>query len=111
MGVTLQNGKISVLKYAGDVVLIATEADVLQKALMALNNFVRIIDCFAKKRPTMLPIFYYGESQREWVTEFKYLGVTFSHRNAMVDGLDMSTLFRPKSEIHQETILCSTKYA
>ena len=27
MGVTLQNGKISVLKYADDVVLIATDAE------------------------------------------------------------------------------------
>ena len=33
MGVTLRNGKISVLKYADDVVLIATDAEVLQKAL------------------------------------------------------------------------------
>ena len=24
---------------------------------------------------------------------------------------DMSTLFRPKSEAHQETVLCSTKHA
>ena len=35
MGVILQKGNISVLKYADDVVLIATDNDVLQKALRA----------------------------------------------------------------------------
>ena len=45
--------------------------------------------CFTKKRPTVLPILSYGENQLEWVTEFKYLGVTFSHRNTLVDGLEV----------------------
>ena len=78
MGVTLRNGKISVLKYADDVVLIATDAEVLQKALRALEQFCadnRLtvntekskLMCFAKRRPTMLSTLYYEENQLEWV--------------------------------------------
>ena len=88
IGVTLQNRKISVLKYADDVVLIATDAEVLHKALRALEQFCadnRLtvntdkskLMCFAKKRPTMLPILYYEENQLKWITEFKYLGGYF----------------------------------
>ena len=38
MGITLQNGMMSVLKYADDVVLIARNAEVLQKELRALKQ-------------------------------------------------------------------------
>ena len=100
MGVTLENGKISVLKYADNVVLIARDAEVLQEALRALKQFCtdnRLtvntdkskLMCFTKKRPTLLPILSYGEHQLEWVTEVKYLGVTFSHRNTLVGGLEV----------------------
>ena len=75
-------------------------AEVLQKALRALEQFCadnRLtvntdeskLMCFAKRRPTMLPTLYYEENQLGWVTEFKYLGVTFSHRNTMADGLEV----------------------
>ena len=37
----------------------------------------------------MLPTLYYEENQLESVTEFKYLGITFSHRNTMADGLEV----------------------
>ena len=54
--------------------------------------------CFTKEKPTVLPILSYGENQLEWVTEIKYVGITFPHRNTLVDGLEVLCLQAHKAQ-------------
>ena len=44
--------------------------------------------CFANKLPNELPYLQYNQEIIEWVSEFKYLGVTFSSQNTFTGGLE-----------------------
>ena len=100
MGVCVNGTKITVLKYADDLVLLASSADALQAGLKAVESYCITnkltvntgkskVMCFARKAPEHLPKLYYNEEVLEWVNQFKYLGVTFSSRNTFTDGLDL----------------------
>ena len=100
MGVCVNGTKITVLKYADDLVLLASSADALQAGLEALESYCITnkltvntgkskVMCFARKAPEHLPKLYYNKEVLEWVNQFKYLGVTFSSRNTFTDGLDL----------------------
>ena len=98
MGVFLNNVRVTVLKYADDLVMIATNATSIQKGLNALQEYCednelivntnkRKVMCFAKKQPKYIPKQKYNEQTLDRVEEFKYLGVTFSSQNKFQHGL------------------------
>ena len=91
MGIWCSHKKITVLKYADDLVLLANTAEGLQSGLDALHSYCTVnkltvnikkskVMCFANKLPNQLPYLQYNQETIEWVNEFKYLGVTFSVR-------------------------------
>ncbi len=100
MGIYMGTTKVSVLKYADDLVLIAKSSDGLQQGLEELNRFCNAnrltvntdksnLMCFTQKRKDIiLPSLYYDTTSLNWVTQFKYLGVSFSNRNSFKGGLE-----------------------
>ena len=99
MGIWCNHRKITVLKYADDLVLLANTAEGLQSGLDALHSYCTInkltviikkskVMCFANKLPNELPYLQYNQEIIEWVSEFKYLGVTFSSQNTFTGGLE-----------------------
>ena len=100
MGIWCRERKITVLKYADDLVLLANTTEGLQSGLDALHSYCITnkltvntnkskIMCFANKVPNHLPHLRYNEEAIEWVNEFKYLGVTFSRQNTFTSGLGL----------------------
>ena len=97
MGVTMNGTKISLLKYADDLVLISRSREGLQKGLDALKSFCsekRLIVntkksqymCAAKKAKSDVPPVCYNGKILERVTYFTSLGVTFSSSNNFNNG-------------------------
>ena len=100
-GITIEGRNICVLKYAGDLVLIAKSEDGMQKSLYSLylycaqnkltvNTSKSKIMHFTKKinkinkRNTM----NYGTSSLELVVEFKYLGIIIKQNNTFGRALE-----------------------
>ena len=97
MGVTMNGTKISLLKYADDLVLICRSRVGLQKGLDALKSFCsekRLIVntkkskymCAAKKAKSNVPPVCYNGEILELVTYFTSLSVTFSSSNNFNNG-------------------------
>ena len=89
MGVFVGDRKISVLKYADDLVLCSVTSDGLQAEVNALQEFCMInhltvntakskVMYISRKFKRNLPVIYYNEKPLEWVEDFKYLGVHFA---------------------------------
>ncbi len=100
MGVVLSGTKVSVLKYADDLVLLSTSASGLQHGLNELRDFCNVnmltvntekskVMCFARKRPSTIQTLYYDDNILERVDDFKYLGVTFSKTNTFTNGIEV----------------------
>ena len=100
MGIWCRERKITVLKYADDLVLLANTTEGLQSGQDALHSYCITnkltvstnkskIMCFANKVPNHPQYLRYNEEEIEWVNEFKYLGVTFSGQNTFTGGLEM----------------------
>ncbi len=100
MGVSLSDSKITVLKYADDLVLLSTTSDGLQQGLnelklfcvenmLTVNTEKSKVMCFTKKALNQTPTLRYGSNVLDWVDDFKYLGVTFSKNNTFVNGLEL----------------------
>ena len=101
MGVLLGNTKITVLKYADDLVLFAKSAESLQLGLNALHQFCKInkltVNCdkskvmhFTANKSVTVKDLQYDGTKLEWVNNFKYmyLGVTFNKSNSFTDGIE-----------------------
>ena len=99
MGVLLGNTKITVLKYADDLVLFAKSAKSLQLGLNALHQFCEInklaVNCdkskvmhFTANKSVTVKDLQYDGTKLEWVNNFKYLGVTFNKSNSFTDGIE-----------------------
>ena len=99
MGVLLGNTKITVLKYADDLVLFAKSAESLQLGLNALHQFCEInkltVNCdkskvmhFTANKSVTVKDLQYDGTKLEWVNNFKYLGVTFNKSNSFTDGIE-----------------------
>ena len=93
MGVDINGVKVSVLKYADDIVLMATSPEGLQTGLDILKNYCERnkltvnlaknkVMCVSKRRkkPHRI-VFMYGDKQLECVENFKYLGIEFNQLN------------------------------
>ena len=100
MGMWCSQRKITLLKYADDLVLLANTAEGLQTGLDALHSYCTCIInkltvnikknnvmCFANKLPNELPYLQYNQEISELVSELKYLGVTFSSQNTFTGRL------------------------
>ena len=86
MGVEMGGVKISVLKYADDLVLISTSKDGLQEELNALctfceknsltvNKYKSHVMYVSKRKPRQLSVMFYNNTILDWVDNFRYLGV------------------------------------
>ena len=97
MGVLVGDRKISVLKYADDLVLCYVTSDGLQAGVNALHEFCTINHLtvntakskvnISRKSKRSLPVIYYNEKPLEWVGDFKYLGVHFAKNGKLTNGL------------------------
>ena len=90
--------KISVLKYADDLVLCSVTSDGLQAGVNALHEFCMInhltvntakskVMYISRKSKRNLPVIYYNEKPLEWVEDFKYLGVHFAKNGKLINCL------------------------
>ena len=97
MGVLVGDRKISVLKYADDLVLCSVTSDGLQVGVNALHEFCTINHLtvntakskvnISRKSKKNLPVIYYNEKPLERVEDFKYLGVYFAENGKLTNGL------------------------
>ena len=98
IGVLIGDRKISVLKWADDVVLCSVTSDGLQDGVNALHEFCMInhltvntakskVMYILRKSIKNLPIIYSNENPLEWVEDFKYLGVHFAKNGKLTNGL------------------------
>ena len=98
MGVFVGDRKISVLKYADDLVLCSVTSDGLQAGVNALQEFCMInhltvntekskVMYISRKFKRNFPVIYYNEQPLEWVEDFKYLGVHFAKNGKLTKGL------------------------
>ena len=94
MGIHINGVKISILKYADDLVLISQSISGLQKGLnelhrychenkLTVNSSKSKLMYFSKTIKKKLPNVHYNINELEWVDSFKYLGITFSRRHTM----------------------------
>ena len=93
MGVDINGVKMSVLKYADDIVLMATSPEGLQTRLDILKNYCEMnkltvnvtkskVMCVSKRRKKAhQTVFMYDDKQLECVENFKYLGIEFNRLN------------------------------
>ena len=92
MGVVINNIKITVLKYADDLVLLATSQDELQSGLDLLKTYCEenklTVDVsknkvmrVSKRRKAQSVQLYYDSEPLECVDSFKYLGIDFNNLN------------------------------
>ncbi len=93
MGIVIHDTKISVLKYADDIVLLSRTSKGLQAGLDVLHQFCTDnmlsvntkkseVMCVSKRRPrNMPPALIYNSNKLKWVDHFKYLGVIFTRTN------------------------------
>ena len=93
MGVDINGVKVSVLKYADDIVLMATSPEGLQTGLDILKNYCEMnkltvnitkskVMCVSKRRKKAhQTVFMYDDKQLECVENFKYLGIEFNRLN------------------------------
>ena len=98
MGVFVGDRKISVLKYADNLVLCSVTSDGLQAGVNALQEFCMInhltvntekskVMYISRKFKRNLPVIYYNEKPLEWEEDFKYLGVHFAKNGKLTKGL------------------------
>ena len=99
MGALVGDRKISVLKYADDLVLCSVTNDGLQAGVNALHKFCMInhltvntakskVMYISRRSKRNLPvIYYYNEKPLEWVEDYKYLGVHFAKNRKLTNGL------------------------
>ena len=93
MGVDINSVKVSVLKYADDIVLMATSPGALQTGLDILKNYCEMnkltvnvagskVMCASKRREKAhRTVFIYDDKQLECVENYKYLGIEFNRLN------------------------------
>ena len=114
MGVILGNTKITVLKYADDLVLFDKSAEFLELGLNALHQFCKInkltVNCdkikvmhFTANKSVTVKDLQYDGTKLEWVNNFKYLGVTFNKSNSFTDGIEE---LRQAVSMHKEHKQC-----
>ena len=98
MGVLAGNRKLSVLKYADDLVLCSVTSDGLQLGMNALHEFFvsNNLTVNTLKRKAMyvsgkikrkLPVTFYNQKPLNWVEDFKYLGVHIARIGKLTNGL------------------------
>ncbi len=110
MGIVLGNTKISILKYADDLVLLSTSTRGLQKGLDALHMFCDTnkltvntlkskVMYVSSRTIKCVPVMSYHGNNLEWVDNFNYLGVTFSRNNRFYKGLKTKCQVANKSKV------------
>ena len=98
MGVLAGNRKLSVLKYADDLVLCSVTSDGLQLGMNALHEFClsNNLTVNTSKSKAMyvsgkikrkLPVIFYNQEPLDWVEDFKYLGVHIARNGKLTNGL------------------------
>ena len=98
MGVLAGNRKLSVLKYADDLVLCSVTSDGLQHGMNALHEFCMSnnLTVNTSKSKAMyvsgkvkrkLPVIFYNQEPLDWVEDFKYLGVHIARNGKLTNGL------------------------
>ena len=99
MGVTIHGTRITVLKYADDIVLLSDNEEGLQDALHALHTYCvknRLtvnttkskVMYFSKKVIKSLSTMTYNDEPLEYVQSFKYLGLNFNSKCSFTESLD-----------------------
>ena len=99
MGVTIRGTRITVLKYADDIVLLLDNEEGLQDGLHALHTYCvknRLIVnttkskvmYFSKKVIKSPPTMTYNDEPLEYVQSFKYLGLNFNSKCSFTESLD-----------------------
>ena len=99
MGVLVGDRKISVLKYAYDLVLCSVTSDGWQTGVNALQDFCminyltlntaknKVMSISRKIKKNLQVIIYYNEKPLEWVEDFKYLGAHLAKNVKLTKGL------------------------
>ena len=98
MGLMFGDRKISVLKYADDLVLCAKTSEGLQAGLNALYEFCTTnsltvntekskVMYVSSKKSKKLPILSYNHKALQFVDSFKYLGINISRTGKLTEGL------------------------
>ena len=100
MGILVGATRITVLKYADDVVLLSSSVSGLQNGLNNLYDYcvqnklnVNItkskLMCFSRRVNKNLPEVHFNDHILEWVDSFKYLGVTFTRTCSFIRTQEM----------------------
>ena len=95
MGVSINGVMVLVLMYADDLELLAQTEAGLQRGINALHSFCiennltvntgkSKLMYVSKRKPAKLKVIVYDMQPLQWVNNFKYLGVTFSGPNNLI---------------------------